>query len=420
MISALQNSRAVGRISTRQNRPNDFGPASHSGVLLKTTICRSIDEISSQDWNRLDSPASPFLRHEFLSALERHGCVGGNTGWRSRHIIANDRGALVGALPLYVKSHSWGEFVFDWGWAQVYRQAGLDYYPKLVATVPFTPAASSRFLVRSDLDRRMVSARLLEAALTEARALQASSLHLLFVSDADRDLLRDAGFILRKDCQFHWHNRGYADFEDFLADFSSAKRKKVRRERRRVVEAGIEFETLQGSAIGEALWQYIYAFCASTFTRRGQLPYLTYEFFLEVSRTLADRLIVILARHRRQPVAAAICFRSENTLYGRYWGSAADQHSLHFETCYYQGIELCIRERLARFEPGTQGEHKISRGFTPAETWSAHWLAHPAFASAVRHFVKRERRQVDAYIAAVHAHSPYRCGAGTPLSVPVR
>ncbi|MGH8497129.1 MAG: GNAT family N-acetyltransferase [Gammaproteobacteria bacterium] len=377
-------------------------------MRLETAICESIGALPQDEWNALRGADHPFLRHEFLAALERHDCVGGSTGWNPRHAIVTDGGVLVAAMPLYLKTHSWGEFVFDWGWAQAYARAGFDYYPKLVSTVPFTPAGTARFLARSGYERDIVAPRLLGAALEDARALGASSLHLLFVDTPDRDLLRDAGFLMRKDCQFHWHNRGYGDFEDFLAGFSSAKRKKVRRERRRVAEAGIDFEALDGGAIGLALWQDIYRFCASTFTRRGHLPYLTPGFFAEVGRTLADRIVVILARLHRRPVAAAICFRSADTLYGRYWGSASDQHSLHFETCYYQGIELCIRERLARFEPGTQGEHKISRGFTPVETWSAHWLAHPDFADALRSFVGRERRRVDAYIAAVHEHSPYR------------
>ncbi|HUO81244.1 MAG TPA: GNAT family N-acetyltransferase [Gammaproteobacteria bacterium] len=378
-------------------------------MRLRTDVCPSIDALDAAEWNRLAGAASPFLSHAFLAALERHDCVGAGAGWTPCHVVASDcEGRLAAAMPLYLKTHSWGEFVFDWAWAQAYREAGLDYYPKLVGMVPFTPATTPRFLVRPGVDRRHAAARLLEAALDHARASSASSLHVLFTGQADRELLCEAGFVLRKDCQFHWHNRGYADFEDFLAGFASAKRKKIRRERRRIAESGVRFETLDGTAISEDLWHDIHFFCASTFTRRGQLPYLTRGFFVDVGRTLGDRLVVILARLSNRPVAAAICFRSDDTLYGRYWGSVGEMHSLHFETCYYQGIELCIRLGLGRFEPGTQGEHKVSRGFEPAATWSAHWLADPGFARAVRDFAGRERARVDAYMTDVDGHLPFR------------
>lgn len=378
-------------------------------MRLRTEVFPSIEALDAADWHRLEGTDNPFLSHAFLAALERHGCVGAGSGWTPRHVIATDAGGrLAAAMPLYLKAHSWGEFVFDWSWAHAYREAGLDYYPKLVGMVPFTPVTTTRFLVRPDLDRRDAAATLLEAALAEARASTASSLHLLFTGRAERELLHEAGFVLRKDCQFHWHNRGYADFDDFLRGFASAKRKKVRRERRRIAESGVHFETLSGTAIGEDLWHDIHEFCASTFARRGHLPYLTRGFFVEAGHALGDRLVVILARLSKRPVAAAVCFRSDDTLYGRYWGSAGDLHSLHFETCYYQGIELCIRLGLERFEPGTQGEHKISRGFEPAATWSAHWLAHPGFARAVRDFADRERAQIDAYMAEMDGHLPFR------------
>ncbi|CAN5302520.1 GNAT family N-acetyltransferase [soil metagenome] len=379
-----------------------------TSLPLQIGSCKSLDRLSAGQWQALCGTDHPFLSYRFLAGLERHGCVGDDTGWHPRHVVATDRHGVVGVLPLYEKTHSWGEFVFDWGWAQAHRQAGLAYYPKLVATVPFTPAGTRRFLVRGDADRRQITSCLLEAALTRIRSGKASSLHLLFLDETEREILRDHGAILRKDCQFHWHNRGYSDFEDFLDGFSSAKRKKVRRERRRVAEAGVEFEVLPGHSIDEALWGDIDRFYSGTFEQRGRLPYLSRSFFEDIGHAPDSGLIVILGRRSGQPLAAAICFRSADTLYGRYWGSTADMHSLHFETCYYQGIELCIREGLARFEPGTQGEHKISRGFTPVETWSAHWLADSAFAGAVRHFVEREQEYIDEYIAAVHAHSPYR------------
>src|SRR5262249_3758351 len=240
--------------------------------------------------------------------------------------------------------------------------------------VPFTPATGARFLVRPGADAALVQKRLIEGALAVATELRVSSLHVLFPVEAEREHLAAAGLLSRKACQFHWHNDGYANFDDFLARFSSAKRKKAKRERRRVAEAEIAFEHLRGDEPTDAEWDAIFEFYTRTFERRGRPPYLNRAFFAEIARTMPENLLVILARYRGAPIACAICFRGGDTLYGRYWGSAADFHSLHFETCYYQGIDYCIRERLTTFEPGTQGEHKISRGFTPSATWSCHWL----------------------------------------------
>ena len=233
-------------------------------------------------------------------------------------------------------------------------------------------------------------------------------MHLLFPPPVEIDALKDHDLLLRKDCQFHWHNPGYSDFDEFLGAFTAVKRKKVKRERRRVKEAGVSFRTLSGTDIDHETWQQIMPLYASSFWRRGREPYLNGDFFLEVARTLPEHLVVVLAEFGGEPIAVAICFRSADTFYGRYWGSSGHYHSLHFETCYYQGIDYCIAHGLAHFEPGTQGEHKISRGFVPTETWSAHWLSHPQFAAAVDDYLERERAHIDDYMAVVREHMPYR------------
>ena len=368
----------------------------------------SLLDIDATAWNALAAD-SPFLRHEFLSALERAGCVGKETAWEPAYLTATDEsGRLVGALPLYVKYDSLGEFVFDWSWAAAYDRADLSYYPKLVCAVPFTPATGNRLLVDGEREFEPVATQLLIAARTLGAEVRASSLHVLFPTDRERRFLRKDGLMSRKSCQFHWHNDRYATFDDFLGRFSSAKRKKVRRERRRIAEANVTFEHLRGDEPCTEDWNAVYEYYAHTFRRRGRAPYLNRRFFDEIARTMPERLVIILARFGQQPIATAICFRSDDTLYGRYWGSLADFHSLHFEACYYQGIDYCIREGLSRFEPGTQGEHKLSRGFTPMATWSSHWIANPGFAEAIGRFLDHERTHVNAYMRELAGHSPYR------------
>ena len=370
-----------------------------------------IDSLTAVDpaaWNAL-AAGQPLLSHEFLFAMETSGCVGPGTAWQPCHLLLRDAdGTLAGALPLYLKHDSRGEFVFDWSWADAYERAGLAYYPKLVTAVPFTPANGTRLLVGAASAQAEAAAALVAAALALAQETGVSSWHVLFPQASERDAFAGAGMLERKGCQFHWRNEGYADFEDFLNRFSSAKRKKAKRERRRIAEAGIRFEHLRGDAVREDDWDAIHAFYSQTFLRRGHAPYLNRAFFDRIVETLPGNLLVILARSGDSPIAAAICFRSHDTLYGRYWGSVADFHSLHFETCYYQGIDYCIRERLSLFEPGTQGEHKISRGFTPTPTWSFHWLREPGFHHAVQAYLERETAHVDDYMAHWDEHLPYR------------
>jgi predicted N-acyltransferase len=377
---------------------------------VQVEIHDSIAQIKASDWNRLTGDAYPFLRHEFLAAAESTGCVSKATGWTPKHLaLYAPDGKMRAAMPLYEKSHSWGEFVFDWSWAQAYQRAGIDYYPKLVSAVPFTPAPSSRLLL-DDKDDGHLATSLVESAIQLAGDTDCSSFHVLFPEPAELTLLSGAGMQLRKDCQFHWHNEGYLDFDDFLSKFSSAKRKKARRERRRVAEDGIKFRWLHGEDIDRALWEDVYQLIGITFLRRGSMPYFDLEFFLDVSRQLPGTILLILAERHGALIAAAVFYEGENVLYGRYWGSDDHYNALHFETCYYQGIEYCIANNKNIFEPGTQGEHKISRGFVPATTWSAHWLAGPEFYAAIRTYLREEERHIDRYMEAADSHSPYRNG----------
>jgi predicted N-acyltransferase len=368
----------------------------------------SIAQIDAQKWNSLAGSTQPFLRHEFLLALEESGCTAPRTGWTPRHLIIEAaNGTPVAAMPLFRKAHSRGEFVFDFSWASAYAQHGLKYYPKLLTAVPFTPVCGPRLLLRPDIDTRAMTESLVRAVTDYARSEQLSSWHVLFPTEEIAASLDTAGLVLRRDCQFHWHNQGYESFEAFLATFTAEKRKKVKRERRRVAEAGIEFDTLSGAQLDNALWSTLYGFYADTFHRHGHEPYLNLNFFKRIGAAMPDQLMLKVARVGREPIAVAIFFVGENALFGRYWGAGGNYHSLHFETCYYQGIEYCIDNKLQRFEPGTQGEHKVPRGFVPALTSSAHYIADQRFAAAIRDFARREARGVDHYAAAVNEHVPY-------------
>ena len=375
---------------------------------MRVTVHDAIAQIGRDEWNAVAGVDFPFLRHEFLLAAEETGCVSESSGWQACHLaLRHDDGSLRAALPLYEKYHSWGEFVFDWAWANAYEQAGLNYYPKLVSAIPFTPARSKRLLL-ANADDDEAADGLVQAAIALASERECSSVHILFPTAEETKRLSDIGFKIRKDCQFHWKNRGYADFDSFLNCFSSRKRKKARRDRRHVVEAGIRFRRLTGDALTPDIWQVVYPLISRTFMRRGSMPYYNLAFFIQISKSLGDQLLVVLAEDDDGPVAAAIFFIGNDVLYGRYWGSIGHYNSLHFETCYYQGIDYCIEHGIGTFEPGTQGEHKISRGFLPTTTYSAHWLAQPAFFDAIGQYVSEEGRHVDRYMDAVDEHSPYR------------
>jgi predicted N-acyltransferase len=380
---------------------------------MKVEILEGISQLEEHDWNRLRGTQYPFLRHQFLRAAEETGCVSAKSGWTPRHVAVFDTGgSLKAAMPLYEKSHSWGEFVFDWAWAQGYENAGFHYYPKLVSASPFTPATARRILL-ADKDDTESAGLLVQAALELANEPQFSSLHVQFPHPDELALLTKMGFKLRTDCQFHWKNRGYDSFDNFLQQFSSSKRKKARRDRRRVAEQGISFRWLTGTDMDAAIWHDVFALISTTFLRRGSMPYFNLDFFLQVSQCLPNTIAVVIAERRGQMIAAALFFVGDDSLYGRYWGSDSSYDALHFETCYYQGIDYCIKNRLTYFEPGTQGEHKISRGFSPVTTWSAHWLKHEQFFAAVGRYLDDERRHIDDYVDAVRCHSPYKKSMNT-------
>lgn len=369
---------------------------------------RSIDQLDPREWNALTGGAHPFARHEFLAALEHAGCVGPGTGWQPRYLALRDTEGLAGGTAAYLKTHSYGEFVFDFRWAEAYERLGRRYYPKLTVATPFTPATGPRLLVRPGLDQGGIAAQLLEALERDTVAHDVSGVHALFLDEPARAACAARGWLMRRDCQFHWSNRGYASFEDYLETFTAEKRKKARRERRRVAESGVRFETRFGAELDAPLLERIYGLHRDTFLRHGHEPYLTAAFFAEVAQRLPESLMVKLAIHGRTVVAVAIFFASADALYGRYWGAAADFHSLHFEACYHQGVEFCIERGIARFEPGTQGEHKVSRGFEPQLTWSAHFIADRQFRAAIAQYLEREGAAVESYALEVQEHVPYR------------
>lgn len=375
---------------------------------MESCVGAGLGTLAAREWDALAPDGAPFLRHAFLAGLEQTGCVGGDTGWESVPVLLTDARGLAAAAPAYLKTHSYGEFVFDFAWAQAYARAGLEYYPKLVVAVPFTPAAGPRLLVRPDLDRATVSRSLIARIEALAQERGVSSVHVLFPDEADTAALDAARWLARRDCQFHWYNRGYTSFDHYLASFTAEKRKKAKRERRRVAEMGIEFETWTGDTLTDTHLDAVYALHRDTFLRHGHEPYLTRAFFTHMARDLGSAFLVKAALWRGTLVACAVFLRSSSTLYGRYWGAAADFHSLHFEACYHQGIEYCIEAGLARFEPGTQGEHKVARGFEPALTRSAHFIVNARFRAAIAGYLVREGRSVDAYAAAVRAHVPFR------------
>ncbi len=356
-------------------------------------------------WNGFFPADYPFTRHEFLCALETHGCASENTGWTPCHAVLEDPdGGVAGVAPLYLKAHSYGEFVFDFSWAEASRQLGRHYYPKLLNAVPFTPATGPRLGARDAVARQALAAALPAVA----RGNGLSSLHSLFLQEEDLAALDAAGCLERNDVQFHWRNQDYADFAGFVARLSSDKRKKLLRERRRVAEAGLRFAVRAGEELDTAAWEQVYALYANTYEERGQAPYLNLEFFLDYGQAAGSPVRLVLAYDGERLAAVAITVQGGDTLYGRHWGAAQHYHSLHFETCYYQGIEWCIRQGLRHFDAGAQGEHKLARGFEPVRTRSAHWLADPRLQKAVAQSLRRERSWVGQRGEALAEHSPYR------------
>jgi uncharacterized protein len=364
-------------------------------------VVESLSGVDREAWNAL-AGRQPFVRHEFLSALLECGCADARSGWVPQFLLLHRAGTLAGAMPLFLKSHSYGEYVFDWAWADAHERSGIEYYPKLLSAIPFTPVRGRRLLARTDEDRKS----LLAAALELAR--QTSSLHVLFPLEAEAALMQKAGMLLRRTVQFHWRNEGYADFEDFLARMNHARRKNLRQERRRVREAGVELRWLEGPAIEKRHWEFFNRCYRRTYALHRSSPYLNLAFFQRLSATLADHVAMVLARRDGRDIAAALFLRDERTLYGRYWGALEHVPLLHFECCYYQAIEYAIDRGLELFEGGAQGEHKIFRGLLPVETLSAHWLAHPRFARAVESFLEREGAGIERYVNELCEHSPFK------------
>lgn len=366
-----------------------------------------ISAVASSAWNRLSDEAYPYLRHEFLWALEAEDCLGERVGWEPRHLVIEAAdGSLLGALPMYLKHNSFGEFVFDWAWADAHHRVGLSYYPKLVIASPFTPATGPRLLLRPELRHTPLAERVTEYAIEAARRLGVSSLHWLFASD--QSLAEDARLMRRTGCQFHWHNRYYESFDDFLAGLTSKRRKEILRERRMVREAGVELIHLSGLEVSKDEWRVFHALYRSTFDKHGNYPALTLGFFRRLATTLGEQVRLVMARRHGQIIAVAFFLVGADCLYGRYWGCREELPGLHFEACYYQGIEFCIDRRLSRFEPGAQGEHKISRGFLPSPTFSYHWVAHEGFRKPIMLFLQREQEAMDEYMQRLMERSPYR------------
>ena len=374
---------------------------------MRIEILATLDAVAPEQWNALVQDNNPFLRHEFLAALEHHQCVGKKFGWLPCHIAIYEQQQLVAALPLYEKYNSYGEFVFDQSWAQAYHQHGMAYYPKLVAAIPYTPASGQRFLVQAGREAELYPL-LLQSALQMAQELKASGFHCLFPLAEQQDWLEQQHLIVRHDCQFHWHNRGYATFEDFLATFSAKKRKNVKQERRKVAETGVQLRLLDGHTATDQDWQRFAFFYEHTFESKWGIPTLNYGFFREVAQNLPDQVVLVMVDNQHDCIAGSLMFRSQTRLFGRHWGCTEYFDSLHFEACYYQGIEYCIQQGLQVFEPGAQGEHKVARGFIPTLTRSSHWLTDERFRPAIRRHTLLEQRGVADYMQAIQEHSPYR------------
>lgn len=384
---------------------------------LTAHISEDISAIPAADWDACargtGQPRIPFIYHAFLRALEESGCVGDRTGWQPRHLVIKDQnGTIVGAAPLYVKSHSYGEYVFDHAWAHAFERAGGRYYPKLQCAVPFTPVTSPRLLIRPDAAPD-ASPSELRAAL--ARAMSAvtdqsgiSSLHVTFCTAEDADSLEAAGYLIRHDHQFHWNNRGYADFDDFLASLTSRRRKNIRKERQKVADAGIRMRALSGDDITPEYWDAFYRFYTDTYDRKWGSPYLTRGFFARLQETMAEDVVLFIAELDGHPIAGALNFRGDDALIGRNWGCDLRFKFLHFEACYYSAIEYAITHGLQRVEAGTRGPHKLQRGYAPARTYSAHWIEDPNFRRAVAEYLERERSAEAEEVTEIAEYLPYR------------
>ncbi len=373
----------------------------------------SIADISSSTWNELFDSENPFVQHAFLLALEESGCVSPEKGWQAQHMMLMDEDQPLAVMPLYAKNNSYGEFVFDWGWAEAYERHGLNYYPKLITAIPFSPVAGPRVGVSPLADPGEVFVALLDALQQLTEKHHYSSWHLLFpgqrLQTALLDLKDEGAFLHREAVQFHWYNRDYSDFGDFLATLRSSRRKNVKRERRKVVEQGITMQRKSGADISDEEWQGFFDCYMSTYRKRsGHDGYLNRDFFDRLRTNMAAQLMLMVARHADEIVACSLFLFDSRRLYGRYWGALKDFSCLHFETCFYQGIEFCIENDLQEFDPGTQGEHKLMRGFEPVKSASYHWIADKRFRLAIADFLNHEKRSTDQYKQQAETFLPYR------------
>lgn len=374
---------------------------------LSLRVLDTLSGVAPAQWNALAN-SHPFLRYEFLHALHETGCASERTGWIPQYLSLWLGDELQAAMPLYLKSHSRGEYVFDWAWADAYHRHGIEYYPKLLSAIPFSPVCGNRLLARTREARLKLVAASLELG------TQASSLHVLFPTEAEAADLAAAGMMLRRGVQFHWKNEGYESFEAFLERLSHDKRKKIRQERRKVAESGVRLQRLVGHEIREDHWAFFALCYNNTYRAHHSSPYLTQSFFRLLGETMPENMLLVLATLDGKPVASALNVFGEHALYGRYWGCTGYVPNLHFEACYYQAIEFCIERRIPLFEGGAQGEHKLARGFAPVQTCSAHWLKHPAFADAVEKFLARETEGVENYVDELNERAPFKKTADSP------
>jgi uncharacterized protein len=370
-------------------------------------IVSSLVEIGQSTWDalvHLQADTNPFLSFAFLHTLHVTGCACADTGWQPQYLTLWQDDALAAAMPLYVKNHSYGEYVFDWAWARAYHRNGLDYYPKLLSAIPFTPVTGSRLLAK-DAD---AGNALIKALCTLQQSNTISSTHILYPPPEQAEALEKAGFLLRSGVQFHWENPGYTSFDDFLNTLERKKRKNIRAERRKVQEAGITFRHVEGSDASEADWHFFKRCYDNTYAAHHSTPYLNLDFFCGIGAAMPQYILLIIAERAGHPIAASLLIHTEKTVYGRYWGTLEEIPCLHFETAYYQALDYCIAHRIGCFEGGAQGEHKMARGFLPQKTWSAHWLAHPGFADAVERFLVQESDGIATYIDELHERNPFR------------
>ena len=375
--------------------------------VLQVKLVQGIGQIDARTWDACVGPDQPFLRHAFLSALEDSGSASQRTGWLPLHLVAESGGEQIGCAPMYLKSHSYGEYVFDWGWASAYERAGGTYYPKLQVAVPFTPVPGPRLLVRPG-QGGTARATLAHGLVSAAEQLRVSSLHVTFCREDEWHELGAAGLLKRQGVQYHWHNRGYRAFDDFLASLKHSRRKTIRKERARVAEQGLSIEVLTGDALTPDIWDAFYPFYRSTVDKRWGGAYLSKRFFTRLGETMPEQVVLVLARHAGRYVAGALNLIGEDTLYGRIWGCRRQFEFLHFEACYYQAIEFAIDRGLARVEAGAQGPHKLQRGYEPVPTYSAHWIRDPGFRAAVERFLAEERAEMACEMEQLRDLLPYR------------